>query len=242
MEKERRFAHVSRLITSARTSITCPCAHLCWKKSLLSGLPLGQAKGQAGRICRCRRMVRELLAACRQQPDQPVYPYLLGVLLERVGQWPLTSRPRWAYDQAEGYYDRARQLQQRQPPGTYDRQHYLRPSVALLRLSLRRRQEERFYDWWDRCGGLRRFHRDVQALFQVRWLIVRKTMNGRPLPSGICMDWPAGIALFQLPRPESYQISSRRPVRGRGRYSREPMARMSARPCGTPFFLPGRDK
>ena len=79
-----------------------------------------------------------MLAACRQQPDQPVYPYLLGVLLERVGQWPLTSRPRWAYDQAEGYYDRARQLQQRQPPGTYDRQHYLRPSVALLRLSLRR--------------------------------------------------------------------------------------------------------
>lgn len=82
--------------------------------------------------------------------------------------------PRWAYDQAEGYYDRARQLQQRQPPGTYDRQHYLRPSVALLRLSLRRRQEERFYDWWDRCGGLRRFHRDVQALFQVRWLIVKE--------------------------------------------------------------------
>ncbi len=142
--------------------------------SLLYGLPLGQAKGQAGRICRCRRMVRELLAACRQQPDQPAYPYLLGVLLERAGQWPLTSRPRWAYDQAEGYYDRARQLQQRQPPGTYDRQHYLRPSVALLRLSLRRRQEERFYDWWDRCGGLRRFHRDVQALFQVRWLIVKE--------------------------------------------------------------------
>lgn len=142
--------------------------------SLLYGLPLGQAKGQAGRICRCRRMVRELLTACRQQPDQPAYPYLLGVLLERAGQWPLTSRPRWAYDQAEGYYDRARQLQQRQPPGTYDRQHYLRPSVALLRLSLRRRQEERFYDWWDRCGGLRRFHRDVQALFQVRWLIVKE--------------------------------------------------------------------
>ena len=94
--------------------------------------------------------------------------------LERAGQWPLTSRPRWAYDQAEGYYDRARQLQQRQPPGTYDRQHYLRPSVALLRLSLRRRQEERFYAWWDRCGGLRRFHRDVQALFQVRWLIVKE--------------------------------------------------------------------
>ena len=70
--------------------------------SLLYGLPLGQAKGQAGRICRCRRMVRELLAACRQQPDQPAYPYLLGVLLERAGQWPLTSRPRWAYDQAEG--------------------------------------------------------------------------------------------------------------------------------------------
>lgn len=113
--------------------------------SLLYGLPLGQAKGQAGRICRCRRMARELLTACRQQPDQPEYPYLLGVLLERAGQWPLTSRPRWAYDQAEGYYDRARQLQQRQPPGTYDRQHYLRPSVALLRLSLRRRQEERFY-------------------------------------------------------------------------------------------------
>ena len=33
--------------------------------SLLYGLPLGQAKGQAGRICRCRRMGRELLAACR---------------------------------------------------------------------------------------------------------------------------------------------------------------------------------
>lgn len=205
--------------------------------SLLYGLPLGQAKGQAGRICRCRRMVRELLAACRQQPDQPAYPYLLGVLLERAGQWPLTSRPRWAYDQAEGYYDRARQLQQRQPPGTYDRQHYLRPSVALLRLSLRRRQEERFYDWWDRCGGLRRFHLILKLLLRHRRAAAacaaftamyrpcsrcagsssRKTMDGRPLPSGICMDWPAGIALFQRPGPGSYQISSRRPVRGRGR-------------------------
>lgn len=46
--------------------------------------------------------------------------------------------------------------------------------MALLRLSLRRRQEERFYAWWDRCGGLRHFHRDVQALFQVRWLIVKE--------------------------------------------------------------------
>ncbi|WP_298589371.1 hypothetical protein [uncultured Megasphaera sp.] len=142
--------------------------------SLLYGLSLERTKGQAGRIRRCRRMTRDLLMACRQQPDQPEYPYLLGVLLERAGQWPLTRRPRWAYDQAEGYYERAWQLQQRQPPGTYDRRHYLRPAVALLRLSLRQRQEERFYAWWDRCGGLRRFHCDVQALFQVRWLIVKE--------------------------------------------------------------------
>ena len=142
--------------------------------SLLYGLPLGGTKGQAGRIRCCRRMARDLLAACRQQPDQPDYPYLLGVLLERAGQWPLTSRPQWAYEQAECCYDRARQLQAMQPPGTYDRQRYLRPSVALLRLSLRQRQEERFYAWWDRCGGLRRFHRDVQVLFQVRWLIVKE--------------------------------------------------------------------
>lgn len=112
--------------------------------SLLYGLPLGGTKGQAGRIRRCRRMARDLLTACRQQPDQPDYPYLLGVLLERAGQWPLTSRPRWAYEQAERCYDRARQLQAMQPSGTYDRQRYLRPSVALLRLSLRQRQEERF--------------------------------------------------------------------------------------------------
>ena len=54
--------------------------------SLLYGLPLGQAKGQAGRICRCRRMVRELLAACRQQPDSRHIPISWGVLLERAGQ------------------------------------------------------------------------------------------------------------------------------------------------------------
>lgn len=142
--------------------------------SLLYGLSLEKRNGQTGRICRCRRMARDLFKACRQQPDQPEYPYLLGVLLERVGQWPLTDQPRWAYDQAERYYDRAWQLQQRRPPGTYDRHHYLRPAVALLRLSLRRGEEERFYAWWDGCGGLRCFHRDVQALFQVRWLIVKE--------------------------------------------------------------------
>ncbi|MDY5465917.1 MAG: hypothetical protein SPF93_09300, partial [Megasphaera elsdenii] len=93
---------------------------------------------------------------------------------ERAGQLALTNRPGRAYDQAEQYYDRARKLLQRQPPGSYSRQQYLRPLLALLRLSLRRRQEERFYAWWDHCGGLRRFHRDVQALFQVRWLIVKE--------------------------------------------------------------------
>lgn len=186
--------------------------------SLLYGLPLGQAKGQAGRICRCRHMVRELLAACRQQPDQPEYPYLLGVLLERAGQWPLTSRPRWAYDQAEGYYDRARQLQQRQPPGTYDRQHYLRPSVALLRLSLRRRQEERSMTGGTAAAACAAFTAMYRPCSRCAGSSSRKTMNGRPLPSGICRAWPAGIALFQRPGPGSYQISSRRPVRGRGRY------------------------
>lgn len=141
--------------------------------SLLYGRPLA-AGDRIGRICRCRRLVRDFLAAWQRQPDQPEYPYLLGVLLERAGQLALTDQPGRAYDQAEQYYDRARKLLQRQPPGSYSRQQYLRPLLALLRLSLRRRQEERFYAWWDHCGGLRRFHRDVQALFQVRWLIVKE--------------------------------------------------------------------
>lgn len=141
--------------------------------SLLYGRPLAVGD-RIGRICRCRRLVRDFLAAWQRQPDQPEYPYLLGVLLERAGQLALTNRPGRAYDQAEQYYDRARKLLQRQPPGSYSRQQYLRPLLALLRLSLRRRQEERFYAWWDHCGGLRRFHRDVQALFQVRWLIVKE--------------------------------------------------------------------
>ena len=139
--------------------------------SLLYGLPLGQAKGQAGRICRCRRMVRELLAACRQQPDQPVYPYLLGVLLERVGQWPLTSRPRWAYDQAEGYYDRARQLQQRQPPGrpaTCGRpgpRDHRSPAPGWSwwpwRSAPPGRPSAAFAVWWRHCPNRSQFHLPV---------------------------------------------------------------------------------
>ncbi|MCF0151815.1 MAG: hypothetical protein MSS75_02070 [Megasphaera sp.] len=142
--------------------------------SLLYGMNLSAGENRTGRLCRCRRMTRDFLSAWRCQPECPEYPYFLGILLERAGQLALTGRPRWAYDQAERYYDQARQLQALRPPGTYDRRQYLRPAVALLRLSLRRRQEERFYAWWDRCGGLRCFHRDVQALFQVRWLIVKE--------------------------------------------------------------------
>ena len=100
--------------------------------SLLYGRPLA-AGNRIGRICRCRRLVRDFLAAWQRQPDQPEYPYLLGVLLERAGQLALTDQPGRAYDQAEQYYDRARKLLQRQPPGSYSRQQYLRPLLALLR-------------------------------------------------------------------------------------------------------------
>ena len=75
--------------------------------SLLYGRPLA-AGDRIGRICRCRRLVRDFLAAWQRQPDQPEYPYLLGVLLERAGQLALTDQPDRAYDQAEQYYDRAR--------------------------------------------------------------------------------------------------------------------------------------
>ena len=81
--------------------------------SLLYGRPWRRGTG-IGRICRCRRLVRDFLAAWQCQPDQPEYPYLLGVLLERAGQLALTDQPGRAYDQAEQYYDRARKLQQRQ--------------------------------------------------------------------------------------------------------------------------------
>ena len=156
-------------MNSGRTFITCPCDRLCWKSFRCS------------MACPWRRRTARPVgsAAAAVWPgtySKPVASSQISrnILLERAGQWPLTDQPRWAYDQAELYYDRAWQLQQRQPPGSYSRQQYLRPLLALLRLSLRRRQEERFYAWWDHCGGLRRFHRDVQALFQVRWLIVKE--------------------------------------------------------------------
>lgn len=181
--------------------------------SLLYGRPLA-AGDRIGRICRCRRLVRDFLAAWQRQPDQPEYPYLLGVLLERAGQLALTDQPGRAYDQAELYYDRAWQLQQRQPPGSYSRQQYLRPLLALLRLSLRRRQEERFYAWWDHCGGLRRFHRDVQPCSRCVGSSSRKTMTGRLSSSGICTAWPAGRVLFRRPGPASCRTSLQRPCTG----------------------------
>lgn len=141
---------------------------------LLYGLSLSSQQERDGRLLRCRRMVQIFLTACRRQPERPEYPYLLGILLERAGQLALTGRPGWAYDQAERHYDLARQLIGQAKKGCYSRHKYLRPSIALLRLALRRGREESFYAWWDRCGGLRHFHRDVQALFQVRWLIVKE--------------------------------------------------------------------
>ena len=142
--------------------------------SLLYGLDPGGEKGRRERRCCCRRLMRRILPNLTAQPGKPEPPYLLGQLLERAGQLALTPRREKAYDQAAFWYDQARQLVCEDRSRRYARHHYLRPSVALLRLALRRGREGEFYDWWDRCGGLRAFHRDVQALFQVRWLIVKE--------------------------------------------------------------------
>lgn len=142
--------------------------------SLLYGLDLSGSRERRARSQCCRRLMQRVLPELTAGPGQPEYPYLLGLLLERAGQLALTPARGKAYEQAAFWYDQARQLVREDRSRHYARHLYLRPSVALLRLFLRQGREEAFYDWWERCGGLRVFHRDVQALFQVRWLIVKE--------------------------------------------------------------------
>lgn len=181
--------------------------------SLLYGRPLA-AGDRIGRICRCRRLVRDFLAAWQCQPDQPEYPYLLGVLLERAGQLALTDQPGRAYDQAEQYYD---------GPGS----SYSGSRLALIADS------STCARCWPCCacpcaggrkngfmpgGTIAAACAASTATYRPCSRCVgsssRKIMTGRLSSSGICTAWPAGRVLFRRPGPASCRISLQRPCTG----------------------------